>query len=446
MKKPVILIADDDQVFCELMHSVIATAGYEVFTASGLSNCLNILKQKRIDILFQDLCFPSLNDGFEALDYAHENHPETTVIMISGKGHISDAVRALKCGAADFIEKPIPAEHIMAKIMAMESQLELEERNKELSIKAIGMVGTSKVMQSVYDNIIRAARFDTPVLITGETGVGKELVARAIHKLSKASEKNLITVNCGAIPNELMEAELFGYEQGAFTHAVKARKGYFEYADGSSIFLNEIGELPFHVQAKLLRVLSEGEIQKIGGKKLTIKTRVICDTNRDLQQSIQEKQFREDLYYRISTMKIHVPPLRERPEDIPALASYFLNNFSTANNLPPKPISSHAMQWLTEQPWKGNVRELKSTIERGVIIAKNDHITVVDLHPDNDQAIKHQDIANPNSFHHAQQEFEKAFIINALSRHNGNITQTAKAIEFDKSNLIKKMKKYGIRP
>lgn len=445
MKKPVILIADDDQMFCALMLSVIASAGYEVITATGLNKCISILNQKRIDILFQDLCFPSLNDGFEALDYAHEYHPETTVIMISGEGHIPDAVRALKCGAADFIEKPIPAEHIMAKIMALENQLDLEERNMELSIKAIGMVGTSKIMQSVYENIIRAAKFDTPVLITGETGVGKELVAGAIHKLSKVSDKNLITVNCGAIPNELMEAELFGYEQGAFTHAIKARKGYFEYADGSSIFLNEIGELPYHVQAKLLRVLSEGEVQKIGGKKFKIKTRVICDTNRDLQQSIQEKQFREDLYYRISTMVIHVPPLRDRVEDIPALANYFLNNFSTANNLPPKPISPQAMQWLSQQPWKGNVRELKSTIERGVIISKNDHITVADLHPDNEQAHQHQAIANLNNFHHAQQEFEKAFIINALSMHNGNITQTAKAIDFDKSNLIKKMKKYGIR-
>ena len=446
MTKPVILIADDDQMFCKLMYSIISSAGYEVFTATGLSSCISILKQKRIDILFQDLCFPSLNDGFEALDYTHENHPETLVMMISGEGHIPDAVRALKCGAADFIEKPIPAEHIIAKIVALESQLKLEERNKELSIKAIGMIGTSSIMQRVYENIIRAARFDTPVLITGETGVGKELVARAIHKLSKVSNKNLITVNCGAIPNELMEAELFGYEQGAFTNAIKARKGYFEYADGSSIFLNEIGELPYHVQSKLFRVLREGEVQKIGGTKINIKTRVICDTNRDIQQSIQDKQFREDLYYRISTIIIHVPPLRDRREDIPALANYFLNNFSTANNIIPKPISHQAMLWLTQQEWKGNVAELKNTIERGVMSAKNDHITVVDLQPDNDQAHKHQNIANPNSFHYAQQEFEKAFIIDALSKHNGNITQTAKAIEFDKSNLIKKMKKYGIRP
>jgi len=446
MKKPLILIADDDQLFCALMSKVIALAGYEVFIANELNDCFNILNQRRIDILFQDLCFPSIRDGFDALDFAHENHPDTQVIMISGEGHIPDAVRALKCGAADFIEKPIPAEHIMAKIKALESQLELEERNKELSIKAIGMIGTSKAMQRVYENIIQAAQFDTPVLITGETGVGKELVARAIHKLSRVSGKNLISVNCGAIPNELMEAELFGYEQGTFTHAIKARKGYFEYAEGSSIFLNEIGELPFHVQAKLLRVLSEGEVQKIGGTKINIKTRVICDTNRDIHQSIKDNQFREDLYYRISTMIIHVPPLRDRVEDIPALANYFLNNFSTANNLIPKPISPQAMQWLSQQTWKGNVRELKSTIERGVIIAKNDHITVVDLHPDIDQVPNHNDALNPSNFHHAQQEFEKTFIINALAQNSGNITKTAKSIEFDKSNLIKKMKKYGIRP
>ncbi len=445
MKRPVVLIADDDQVFCELMHSVISAAGYEVHTANGLDACINCLQQRRVDILFQDLCFPALSDGYEALDYAHEKHPETTVIMISGEGHIPDAVRALKCGAVDFIEKPIHPEHILAKIMAKESQIDLEESNKSLAIKAIGMVGTSQPMQIVYENIIRAARFDTPVLITGETGVGKELVARAIHKLSKVADKNLITVNCGAIPDDLIEAELFGYEQGAFTHAVKARKGFFEYADGSSIFLNEIGELPFHVQAKLLRVLSEGEVQKIGGERLNIKTRVICDTNRDLQQAIQDNLFREDLFYRISTMRIHVPPLRERIEDIPALANYFLDSFSAANNLPQKPITPQAMQWLSEQTWNGNVRELKNTIERGVINAKNDHITVVDLHPDNERARKRQAVINSSSFRHARQEFEKEFIISALARHNGNITQTAKAIEYDKSNLIKKMKKYGIR-
>lgn len=446
MKRPVVLIADDDQVFCELMHSVISAAGYEVHTANNLSACINCLQQKRVDILFQDLCFPALSDGYEALDFAHEKHPETTVIMISGEGHIPDAVRALKCGAADFIEKPIHPEHVMAKIMAKEGQLDLEESNKSLAIKAIGMIGNSQPMQIVYENIIRAAKFDAPVLITGETGVGKELVARAIHKLSKVADRNLITVNCGAIPDDLIEAELFGYEQGAFTHAVKARKGFFEYADGSSIFLNEIGELPFHVQAKLLRVLSEGEVQKIGGEKLNIKTRVICDTNRDLQQAIQDNLFREDLYYRISTMRIHVPPLRERLEDIPALANYFLDNFTTANNLPQKPISPQAMQWLSEQTWNGNVRELKNTIERGVINAKNDHITVVDLHPDSGRARKRQAVINSSSFRHARQEFEKEFIINALAKHDGNITQTAKAIEYDKSNLIKKMKRYGIKP
>lgn len=444
MIKPQILIADDDGVYCELMHSIIAKAGYDVSVVNDLNRCKSHLHAHKVDILLLDLGFPSVHDGFEALEHTHEYHPDVTVIMISGEGHIPDAVRALKYGASDFIEKPVPAEHVLAKIRTLENRLNLEESNRQLSIKAMGMIGSSPVMQSVYTNVISAAKYNTPVLITGETGVGKELVARAIHKLSSVSDKNLITVNCGAIPSELIEAELFGYEQGAFTHAVKARKGYFEYADGGTIFLNEIGELPFGIQSKLLRVLSEGEMQKIGGRNIKIKTRVICDTNKDLQQSIIDQEFREDLYYRISTMVIVVPPLRERVEDIPDLANYFLNNFSAENNLIPKPISSQAMKWLTQQPWKGNVRELKSTIERGVIEAKNDHITMVDLMREDHQSNARKPY-NGMGLSKAMTAFEKSYIIKALEANQGNVTQTAKSLGYDKSNLLKKIKKHGIR-
>lgn len=444
MTKPLVLIADDDLVFIDLMKNVISSKGYRVLTASGVDACMRLLAEHRVDILFQDLCFPHLNDGFEILEHVHEYHPETQVIMISGEGNIPDAVCALKSGASDFIEKPIPAEHIMAKITAMERKLDLEHKNRELAIKAIGMIGQSRAMQAIYDSILKAAQYDTPVLILGETGTGKELVGRAIHKLSAVSDKNLITVNCGAIPNELMEAELFGYEKGSFTHAIRARKGYFEMADGSSIFLNEIGELPFAMQAKLLRVLREGEIQKIGGQPLHIRTRVICDTNRDLPEMIKIQEFREDLYFRINTFIIELPPLRERKEDIPALAEHFMNSFCTAHEILPKPVSLQALMWLSTQEFKGNVAELKSTIERAIINAKNDHITELDLQhrqPQKDDS----SCANPRSLRCAVEEFEKAYIENALAANSGNISQTAKILDYDRSNLLKRMKKLGIQ-
>jgi DNA-binding NtrC family response regulator len=444
MRKPFILLADDDKTYCELMHSLVTRAGYRAIVALDKDTCIKYSDNEKPDILFLDMAFPTIKEGFDVLDYVHEAHPEISVIMISGEGHIPDAVRATKSGALDFLEKPVPPEQILAKIANLENLINLSEQNKSLAIKAIGMVGNSKPMLALYDSIVRAAQFDTPVLITGETGVGKELVARAIHRLSKYSGKNLVTVNCGAIPNDLVEAELFGYEQGAFTHAIKSRRGYFEIADGSSIFLNEIGEMPFSVQAKLLRILSEGEMQKIGGKAIMVKVRVICDTNINIKQYIDNKQFREDLFYRISTITIQVPPLRDRLDDIPDLANYFMNNFCTENDLVPKPISAQAMTWLMLQPWKGNIRELKSVIERGVIIAQNDHLTVTDLQPG---AVSDKEASSDNdslTLRKAIQDFEKTFISNALLEHEGSLTHTATAIGVDKSNLQKKIRFYNI--
>lgn len=440
MRKPVILISDDDRMYCDLMQSLISKAGYTVFTANDLESCIRILDKEKIDLLLQDMAFPVISNGFDALEYAHEKHPEVTVVMVSGEGHIQDAVRALKCGAVDFLEKGGATEQILAKIAWTEHQLNLEEQNTILAIKAMNMIGKSPAIKKVYDQIIKAARFDTPVLITGETGVGKELAANAIHRLSKFSDKNMITVNCGAIPDELVESAFFGHEAGAFTHAIKAQRGYFEQADGSSIFLNEIGELPLGVQAALLRVLSEGEIQKVGGKVMKVKTRLICDTNINIQEYIEKKLFREDLYYRISTITINIPPLRERVEDIPALAEYFMNCICAANDMIPKPISPQAMTWLMQQPWKGNVRELCHVIERGVINAMNDHITVADLHSPccglNYDIEQH----GKTTLRKSLLEYEKTLITNALSQHNWNKTQAAQALGIDKSNLIKKIK------
>ncbi len=444
MPRPAVLVADDDLTFCKLIQNAIINAGYRVFIANNLNQCMSILQEWEIHIVFLDLFFPSVIDGFDALEYTHENYPSAYVTMISSAGSVSDVVRALKCGARDFVEKPVSMEQIIAKIQMVEASLELQESNQNLSIKAINMVGKSNCMQEVYNRIINAARYSTPVLITGETGVGKELVAKALHRLSKNSDKDLITVNCGAIPNELIESELFGYEKGAFTHALSSHKGYFEYADGSSIYLNELGELPYTVQPKLLRVLSEGEVQKIGGKIINVRTRVICDTNRDLQVCIDQGLFRRDLFYRVSTIMINVPPLRERLEDIPMLCSHFINNFCTENNEQIKPLSTEARIWLMQQSWPGNVRELKNTIERGLIVSRGNSITVADLHPG---TVKRPPLSPPSdktNLREALRSFEMNFIISVLEQNNWNITHAAKSMGIDKSNLIRKIRQYNI--
>lgn len=445
MPKPAVLIADDDQVFCRLTQEAIINAGYRIFIANNFDQCMNILQDWEVHMVFQDLFFPSVIDGFDALEYVHENFPQIYITMVSGAGSVSDVVRALQCGARDFIEKPVSMEQIIAKIRIVEAGLELLESNQNLALKAINMVGKSNCIQEVFNKIITAAKYNTPVLITGETGVGKELVAKALHRLSKNSDKELITVNCGAIPNELIESELFGYEKGSFTHAVSNHKGYFEYADGSSIYLNELGELPYCVQPKLLRVLSEGEVQKIGGRITNIRTRVISDTNRDLRECVEQGLFRQDLYYRISTMIIEVPPLRDRLEDIPMLCNHFINNFCAENNERIKPLSTEARIWLMQQSWPGNVRELKNTIERGLIVSHGDTITVADLHPDTAKRPLTKPQSDKTNLREALHDFERHFIISVLEQDNWNVTHAAKSMGIDKSNLIRKIRHYNIR-
>ncbi len=443
MRQINVLIADDNEMVCKVLSTVVLKAGYQAFTANNTEQSYQILEENRIDILFQDLCFPEISDGFKVLEHVQENHSYVAVIVISAKVHLSDAMQVFKLGATEFIEKPVIPEYLITKIRNVKDRITKEEKSKNMIISAVGMVGSSEAMQVIHENIILAAQYNSPVLITGETGVGKELVAQAIHKLSSHSNQSMITVNCGAIPRDLVESELFGYEQGAFTGALKSRKGYFEYADGSDILLDEISELPIQAQAKLLRILAEGEIQKLGGKMHKVNCRVICTTNHDLPTQIKNGDFREDLYYRINTINIKVPPLKSRKEDILELAIYFLNLFSLKNNILPKTISSQAMQWLIEHDWKGNVRELRNTIERGVIFAKNDSLTVLDLHP-SEKTINTSLSTDSNSLRSVVHAFEKGYIFNTLIEHDWNITHSAKALGLDKSNLLKKIKHYKI--
>lgn len=434
-----ILIADDDTIFCRLTSDLLRGEGYQIHTASSIEEAQKKLKDETYDLVMQDMCFPALQDGFGMLEELHERFPQMPILMISGSGHIPDAVNAIKYGATDFIEKPIAKEHLLIRLARLKEAILMHRDMRDLQLSSIGMVGSSPAMQKVFDAIIQAAKFDTPVLISGETGVGKELAAAAIHRLSDLGNKNLVTINCASIPRELFEAELFGYEKGAFTGAVNSRKGYFEFAQGSSIFLDEIGELPLEVQAKLLRVISEQEIQKLGSKAQKVNTRIISASNQDLPRMIEEGSFRSDLYYRISTINIEIPPLRKRREDIITLAEFFLTGFCNRNQIQPKSISPAAATWLLEQDFPGNVRELKNCVERAVVFSKNDALSVVDFTTNEDTAIQ-----GPASYRDTVRQFERKYLESVLLAHGGNISQAALYLQMDKSNLAKKLSSLGI--
>lgn len=439
MYKLRVLIADDDHVFCRLTADLIRNAGYEVQTASSVEDAQRVLASQSFDLMMQDMCFPALQDGFSMLEEVHESFPHMPVLMISGSGHIPDAVNAIKYGATDFIEKPIAKEHLLIRLSRLSENLKIKRDMREIQVSAIGMIGQSAPMQEVYDTIIQAAKFDTPVLISGETGVGKELAAAAIHRLSELNHKNMVSINCASIPRELFEAELFGYEKGAFTGAQATHAGYFEFAEGTSIFLDEIGELPIEVQAKLLRVISENEIQKLGGKIHKIRTRLISASNQNLLRMVDEGSFRGDLYYRISTINIHIPALRERKEDIIPLTNYFINGFCNRNQIPPKTLSANAAAWLLEQSFPGNVRELKNVVERAVVFGIKEELSVVDFttKAQTDSEIGH-------SYRDTVRAFEKQYLESVLSIHGGNLSQSALYLQLDKSNLSKKLSSLGI--
>ncbi len=434
-----ILIADDDHIFCRLTANMIRSQGYQVDTASSCEEARALLQAKQYDLLMQDMCFPALQDGFCILEEAHAEFPGMAILMISGSGHIPDAVNAIKYGAKDFIEKPISKDHLFIRLSRLSESVIMQRELRNLQVSSIGMIGSSEPMQSLYASIIRAAKFHTPVLILGETGVGKELVARAIHRLSDQSAKDMVIVNCASIPHELFEAEVFGYEKGAFTGAVGTQKGYFEYAEDSSIFLDEISELPMPGQAKLLRAISEQEIQKLGGQTQKVNTRLISASNQDLAQMIKDGEFRDDLYYRISSIIIEIPSLRQRVEDIIPLSRHFINSFCSRHQISPKSLAPSAAAWLLEQSYPGNVRELKNTVERALVFSQNETLSVVDF-----TTIQNSEEKEALSYREIVHNFERNFLEQALVSHDLNISKTASYLKMDKSNLWKKLSALGI--
>lgn len=439
-----ILLADDDKVFCNLVSRVLKRNEYEVTSVNSVEEAQKALQSSNYDIMMLDMCFPALSDGFGLLEEVRQQWPRMLVLMISGSGHIPDAVQAIKYGAADFIEKPPEPEHLLLRLNALSGHLLREKQLKQARVAAIGMVGVSREMNAVFDGIIQASRFDNPVLITGETGVGKELAAHAIHRLSDYGDRNMLSINCASVPRELFEAELFGYTQGAFTGAVKEHKGFFEYAHNTSFFLDEVGELPLELQAKILRVISEGEMQKIGGDIRPVKTRIISASNRDLEQAVEQGTFRGDLFYRLNAIHIHIPPLRTRREDIPGLAQYFLNDFCSKQSITPKFLTPEAQSWLSQRKWKGNARELKHCVERAVIFTTSDYLDVVDFTTAETSVRKNYSGERHLSMAEMVKAYEKQLIEFYLKENNYNVSQTAKHLDTDRSNLFKKIKQLNI--
>ncbi|NLK49487.1 MAG: sigma-54-dependent Fis family transcriptional regulator [Candidatus Cloacimonetes bacterium] len=445
MAKINILLADDDLIFCRLVKDILQQDGHRVVVANNVNAARDATSQEHFDIIMLDMCFPSIKDGFTLLEEFHEAYPNSTILMISGAGHIPDAVLALKYGAQDFIEKPVEPPELRERVNRLAQRMSRDQESINKFASIIGIVGKSTIMQEILDKIHKAAEFDTPVLITGETGVGKELAAHAIHRLSKFAHKPMVSINCASVPKELFEAELFGYEEGAFTGATRSRMGYFEFAKDNSFFLDEVIELPLVLQAKLLRVISEGEIQKVGGKVMEINTRIISATNQSLEQAVESGIFREDLLYRLNAIHIRIPPLRERPEDIIPLARCFVKDFCQRNNIPIRDITPDALSYLYQSEWQGNARELRNSLERAMIFSDGKDLELKDF----TKGAQHFNVSDcldtKHTLREAMRVFERNYIEFHYRQNEYSLARTAEKLGLDRSNLHKKITAYCIK-
>jgi len=430
---------DDERVIQTTLKGVLEDEGYRVSAVGSGQEMLARLADDSPDLIFLDIWMPGM-DGLEALAEVKQRRPEATVVMISGHGTIETAVKATKLGAYDFIEKPLSLEKtLLAAVRALDhSRLERVDE----------IVGASALLEEVRQQIAVAAPTNGRVLIHGENGAGKELVARAIHALSTRRDGPFVEVNCAAIPEELIESELFGHERGAFTGAVARRRGKFELADQGTLFLDEVGDMTLKTQAKVLRALEEQAFERVGGKEtLRVDVRVLAASNQDLTDLIAQGRFREDLFYRLNVIPIEVPPLRRRKEDIPALVSHFIALFSAENGKRPKTISVEALAYFLSYDWPGNVRELRNMVERLVIMAPRDVIGPEDLPPPlRPKEGPGDDVQRERTLKDAREAFERAYIVAELRAHDGNVTRTADTLGIERSHLYRKLKAYGITP
>ncbi len=445
-----ILIIDDEISILESLADILQDEGYRVITATSAEEASSILTEETPDLVILDVWLPH-KDGIEFLRDLKQEFPALSVIIISGHGTVEIAVEAIKLGAFDFLEKPLSYDRVVVTVANALKFRALEEENLRLRarITGKGLSGNSPAIQRVKEEIERVAPTDATVLIMGESGVGKEVAARMLHDLSHRRGGPFIEVNCAAIPEELIESELFGHEKGAFTGANRAKKGKFELAHGGTLFLDEIGDMSLPAQAKVLRVLQEKRFERLGGtRSIEVNVRVIAATNKNLPQEIKAGRFREDLFFRLNVVPIMIPPLRQRPEDVPELIEEFLHELAQNTGLGLKRIHPEALEILKRYPWPGNVRELRNLIERLVIMATGPEITVKDLPPEICQKDSSPSTEAPwfscDNFKEARQLFEKEFLKRKITKFRGNISQTAEAIGLERSYLHRKLKSLGL--
>ncbi len=450
-----ILIVDDEESFRHMLSVILRKEKYEVETASNGEEALQKISESSFDQILCDIRMPQM-DGLEFLREAQKAGVESTIIMMSAYGTIDTAIEAMKLGAYDYISKPFKTDEIILTLRKAEEREQLRRENqllrrevqREYSFENI--VSKNAKMKQIFEVIKKVAPYKSTILIMGESGTGKELVARALHYNSDRSKKPFVAVNCGAIPENLLESELFGHVKGAFTDAIRTKRGLFEEADGGTLFLDEIGELPPQLQVKLLRVLQEGEIRRVGDSKpIKVDVRIISATVKDLVKEVNEGRFRDDLFYRLNVLPIHIPPLRERKEDVPLLVEHFIKKFTLSTNKKVVGIDSKALEALINYRWSGNVRELENTIERAVVLADGENIMLENLPPEirefKEEEVSVLPVAEEEySIKKASRILETNLIKKALKKTRGNHTHAARLLEISHRALLYKIKEYGI--
>lgn len=454
-----VLVIDDEKNIRRTLRMVLEGEGYEVDEAESAE-----LGLERVgfgpDLVILDVRLPRMS-GLEALTRIRETNPQLPVLMISGHASVAEAVQAVQSGATDFFEKPLDRDRVLVRVKNALEKRALEQEVRRLRADAerrYEMIGESAVMKALYRDIEKVAPTRGRVLITGESGTGKELIARALHRLSPRHDAPFVKVNCAAIPGELIESELFGYERGAFTGAQARRKGMFELADGGTLFLDEIGDMSLNAQAKVLRALQSGEITRVGSEKsIAVDVRVVAATNKDLEKAITDGEFREDLFFRLNVVPLRSPGLRERRDDIPALAAAFLRDFCAENGLKDKPIGPEVLERLQQKAWPGNVRELRNVVERMAILS-GDVIEVEDLPADGKlarAAARESGEATPDPIHDEdgrrltlreyRDRAERRYLVSTLEECEWNVSKAASMLGVERTNLHKKMRSLGVQ-
>jgi len=458
-----VLIVDDEKGIREALKQVLEFEELEVQTGASGHEALRLYAEFRPHLVFLDVKMQGM-DGIETLARLRQLDPQAQVVMISGHGTIQTAVEATQLGAYDFLEKPLDTDRILLTLRNALHHVDLASENVRLRAEVQAqheIVGSSRVITQVIERLEKVAPTPARVLITGANGTGKELVARAIHALSPRARGPFVEVNCAAIPTELIESELFGHVKGSFTGAFADRAGKFELADGGTLFLDEIGDMSLSAQAKVLRVLQEGVIARVGsGKLLPVDVRVIAATNKDLEREIAEGRFREDLLYRINVVPIEVPPLRERRADIPQLVQHFVDDLTKRTGLPAKAFDAGALKRLSAYDWPGNIRELRNAVERLLILGSGPSVTELDVEQlvasgpgdrgrsadggSGGESVAGKSWLRANTFEEFKQAAERAYLLGKLKEHDWNVSETARTLEMPRSNLYKKIERYGL--